>query len=91
MSTADDATPDEPLAAACSRVLAYLADANARNPRAEVSSQELQHELGLPEEVVRRCIEYLVREGLAEADLFPRNTWVRHAGVGGSEPPPFGP
>lgn len=79
----------ESISTARSRVLAYLSDIHTRNPRAEVSGQELQHELGLDEGEVRECVEYLVREGLASADLFPRNIWVRLAE--GETSLPFGP
>jgi hypothetical protein len=80
----------EPAADPCSLILAYLTDVNSRNPRAEVSSQELCHEIGLAEDVVRDCIEYLVGEGSATADLFPRNIWVQLADPGRENAPPPG-
>lgn len=58
------------------RILAYLAEAYRRNSAAEVSGQELSHELGLDPDTVRSCVEYLTREGLVASDLFPLNIWV---------------
>ncbi len=59
------------------RVLGVLYDAYQRNPESEVSGQELSHELQLSQDAIRAAVEYLVREGLAEADLFTLNLWVR--------------
>jgi len=58
-------------------VTGYLAEAYRRNADAEVSGLELERELGLSRDRVRECLEYLVREGLAQGDLFLVNVWVR--------------
>lgn len=65
------------LAEAYPRVLGYLREVHRENPQAEVSALELGHELNLQPDLIRECIEYLVREGLVVADLFPKNVWVR--------------
>ncbi len=57
-------------------ILAYLAASHARNPKAEVPLQELEHELGLEGEA-RAAVTALVTAGLAQADLFPVNIWVQ--------------
>jgi hypothetical protein len=62
------------------KVLAYLKASQETNPQAEVSGQELSLELGINKEVVRECVEELVRDGLVDADLFPVNIWVRLTG-----------
>ncbi|GAB4253426.1 MAG: hypothetical protein Kow00129_14460 [Thermoleophilia bacterium] len=59
------------------RVLRYLSEAHVRNPEAEVPGQELAQELSLSLEDVRSCVLYLVAEGLATAEVFPLNIWVR--------------
>ncbi len=61
----------------CRRIVRYLADVHRANPQAEVSIQELAFELRIDSEAARACIEQLAHEGLAEADLFPTNVWVR--------------
>jgi len=58
-------------------VLLYLAAAYRRNPEAEVSGLELQHELGLEPAVVREWAAELAREGLVQWDPLLSNLWLR--------------
>jgi DNA-binding MarR family transcriptional regulator len=58
-------------------ILTYLAAAHRRNPDAEVSGPELQHELGLDAATVRESVAELARAGLVEWDPLLSNTWLR--------------
>jgi DNA-binding IclR family transcriptional regulator len=61
----------------CARILAYLAESHKVNETAETSIIELERELDLERDAVRRCLEDLVARGLATGDLFPLIAWVR--------------
>ena len=61
----------------CAQVVGYLVDAYRANPQAEVPAVALERELDMSAESVHGCLEYLVGQGLAEADLFPINVWIR--------------
>jgi hypothetical protein len=71
---------------ACVAVLSYLGTVGKMNERTEVSLQELTHELAAElsgyEGGARRCVIQLVDAGLAEADLFPTNVWVKISAEG---------
>jgi len=67
-------------------VLEYLRAAHERNPQAETHALQLERELGLDADSVRSCLQELVAQGTAEADLSLVNVWVR---LTGSEPPPL--
>ena len=60
-----------------SSILAYLTAAHRRNPEAEVSGPELQHELGLDAVAVREGVAELARQGLVEWDPLLSNIWLR--------------
>lgn len=60
-----------------SRILRYLLHSYQINAEAEVSGHELQHELDLSPEQVRECVETLTSTGLAAAEFFPVNIWLR--------------
>lgn len=61
----------------CTQIVDYLLEAYLRNAQAEVSSIELSRGLELDSDIVRTCLEELVRSGWAEGDLFPLIVWVR--------------
>ncbi len=58
-------------------VLNYLSLAYHVNPEAEVSGDELQHELGLDAVAVRTCVTELACQGLVEWDPLLSNIWIR--------------
>ena len=58
-------------------ILTYLSSAYQANPEAEVSGAELQHELGLEADTVRRQVGELARQGLVEWDPLLTNVWLR--------------
>lgn len=64
------------------RILTYLAGKYRENQQSEVSGQELSIELGLDHSTVRRCLEYLVSEGLVDGELALVNVWVRISAEG---------
>jgi DNA-binding IclR family transcriptional regulator len=66
----------------CRAILAYLSAACETDPRSEVSALELENELGLSRETVRRCLQRLVSLGAVQADLFPLNVWASLTALG---------
>ena len=58
-------------------ILDYLSHAYDRNPEAEVSGAELQHELSLDADVVQRSVSGLAHRGLVEWDPLLSNIWLR--------------
>ena len=58
-------------------ILTYAAEAHQLNAEAEVSSAELQHELGLDAATVRESVIELARQGLVECDLMLTDLWLR--------------
>jgi len=58
-------------------LLLHLYRTHRANPQAEVSGQELEHELGLTPEAVRAAVAELVSEGLVESDPLLTNLWMR--------------
>ncbi len=59
------------------RLLSYLAAIHRRDPEAEVSGPELQHEFGLDAAAVRQQVSELARQGLVEWDPLLSNIWLR--------------
>jgi predicted transcriptional regulator len=59
------------------RILAYLGEKYRQNQQAEVSGQELSHELDMDMLTVRQTLEYLACEGLVDGELALVNVWVR--------------
>lgn len=59
------------------QILTHLATTYQANPDAEVSGLELQHELGLDQATVERCVKELADQGLVTWDPLLANMWLR--------------
>ncbi len=58
-------------------ILTYLAAAYRRNPDAEVSGAELEHELGLDTAALKESAAALTGCGMVEWDPLLSNIWLR--------------